>query len=159
MGNLRPSSWFNDTDQYAFDLFAAEIRARKPQYIIEKTPDKCRHDAVINGNIAVEIKTRWKDKSGRDVTRDSILKSPYGPNVMMNHDKLEYLRNLSKGSEFKQVFLAYFLKDGFFLLDVSKLKIVRSGPMSVNNHGKGFRVEPMEHIDISNEIWYPRITS
>lgn len=149
--------FYTISDQHAFDIFSNEIRAIRPTVKLVRTPDRTRHDVIINDETIVEIKTRLNLSSRTVKTyRGDESDMDLCGCVMLNNDKLNYLKNL-KG--FKKVFVAYILKDVYYIIDVNTVKIRNIKPRNVWDPGtQRYHTEICAYVDITGEKEYKRLT-
>lgn len=150
-------NFYTETDQKDFELFYREISAIRPNIKMVRTPELTRHDVIIDDETVVEIKTRLNLSS-------RAVKTSHGDDsdmdlcgcVMLNNNKLNYLKNL-KG--FKKVFVAYILKDVYYIIDVNTIKIRNIKPRNVWNPGtQRHQIEICAYVDITGEKEYKRLT-
>ena len=151
-------SFYSETDQKAFDIFSGEIHAKNPNIRMKRTPDGTRHDVIVNDNIAVEIKTRL------DLCAETI-KTFRGRNekddlrgcVILNNGKLNYLKNLTG---FEKVFIAYIVRDVYYIINVNDVKVRAIKPYKVKTPDTGeYRTEICAIVDITGEKEYQRLTN
>ncbi len=143
-------------DLGSFNTFKKEIELKRPQARIVKTQDGSTYDALIDGHIAIEIKTR--------PTCDLNKIIEYGGTILFNNNKLRRLRALKglesfEGQIIDKVYIAYILKDVYLLIDIDNMCIKEIKTITAANPGKeDFKEEECVFIDIISEKKYERQT-
>lgn len=150
-------SYYTETDQKDFELFYNEIRAIRPNIKMVRTPELTRHDVIVNDETVVEIKTRLNLSSRTVKTyRGDESDADLCGCVILNNSKINYLKNL-KG--FKKVFVAYILKDVYYLINIDDIKIRNIKPRNVWDPGtQQHRIEICAYVDITGEKERKRLT-
>lgn len=143
-------------DLGSFNTFKNEIEFKRPQIHITKTPNGSTYDALIDGHIAVEIKTR--------PTCDLNKIISYGGTILFNNNKLKRLRELKgltsfEGLAIDKVYIAYILKDVYLLIDIDNMCIKETKTITTANPGKeDLWDEECAFIDITQEKKYNRVS-